>query len=308
MDCKITIITPTYNRVHTLERVYESIVNQSFKQLKWLIMDDGSTDGTEKLVRKFQDEKLIEIDYFWQENQHKFHTVFDGVKKVITPYFVIWDSDDKYPKNSLEILYNEVSKLPKDGSFITALGLSAYENGEIVGDRFPENLKEGSVLEMRYKHQIKGDKNGIFITKIYKEVLAKLNLLTYKKGVYIPYSVFYNLYDSLGYKTRFINQVIRFYMFDEADAASVSNTRSSGKNQYGLMIGHLSFVNDYGRQLDIYPKAKIRNIIGYQVYAFAEKTPIFEINKKLKHFRFLAFLLLPFSYLFYLLKIKNNGL
>jgi len=302
MDYKITIITPTYNRAHTLERVYKSIVNQSFKPLKWLIMDDGSTDGTQQLVQQFQEENLIEIEYFWQENQHKFHTVFDGVKKVETPFFVIWDSDDSYPKESLEILYAEISNLPSNENFMAVMGLSAYENGEVVGDEYPEELKEGSILEMRYKYKVKGDKNGIFITKVYKEVLSKLKLSNYKKGVYIPYSVFYNLYDSLGYKTKFINKVIRYYMFDESDSASVSNTRTSGKNRYGLMVGHLSFFNDYGKQLNAYPKALIRNLIGYQLYAYASGKSFKEINGELKYFKILGFLLLPFSFIYYKLK------
>ena len=50
---KITIITPTYNRAHTLSRVYESLKNQTFKDFKWIIIDDGSTDNTEGLVKSF---------------------------------------------------------------------------------------------------------------------------------------------------------------------------------------------------------------------------------------------------------------
>ena len=50
---KITIITPTYNRAHTLSRVYESLKRQTFRDFKWIIMDDGSTDNTEGLVKIF---------------------------------------------------------------------------------------------------------------------------------------------------------------------------------------------------------------------------------------------------------------
>ncbi|MGB7498913.1 MAG: glycosyltransferase family A protein, partial [Moheibacter sp.] len=97
MNKKITIITPTYNRAHTLDRVYQSLIRQSFKDFLWLVMDDGSSDNTKDLIRKFKEEQRIEIEYYWQENQAKFHTVFDGVKKVKSPYFVIWDSDDAFP-------------------------------------------------------------------------------------------------------------------------------------------------------------------------------------------------------------------
>lgn len=302
MDSKITIITPSYNRAHTLTRVFDSLTHQTFKDFKWIIMDDGSTDSTKELVEEFRSKAEFPIDYYFNENQHKFHTVFEGVKKVKSPYFVIWDSDDAYPEDSLAILYQEVFNLPSDQKFMAVMGLSAYENGEIVGDKYPDDGFDGSILDMRYKHKVRGDKNGIFITSNYLEVLSKIDTTQFKKGVYIPYSVFYNLYDSLGYQTRFINKVVRFYMFDEDDSASVSNTRTSGGNRYGLMVGHLSFVNSYGKKLKAYPKALVRNIIGYQVYALANGKGLSEIIRELEQYKLLGSLLFPFSFIYRKLK------
>lgn len=48
---QITIITPTYNRAKTLPKVFEALQNQSFKDFLWMILDDGSTDETEELVK-----------------------------------------------------------------------------------------------------------------------------------------------------------------------------------------------------------------------------------------------------------------
>ena len=47
---KITLFTPTYNRAHTLDRLYRSVQRQTFRDFEWLIIDDGSTDDTEELV------------------------------------------------------------------------------------------------------------------------------------------------------------------------------------------------------------------------------------------------------------------
>src|SRR5690554_1825872 len=143
MNHKITVITPTYNREHTLERVYQSLKNQSFQDFKWLIMDDGSTDETKSLVEGFQKSADFEIEYYYNENQHKFHTVFEGVRKVTSPYFVIWDSDDAYPSDSLQILYQEITNLPDNQRFIAVMGLCAYENGELVGDKYPKDVYDG---------------------------------------------------------------------------------------------------------------------------------------------------------------------
>ena len=67
IETKITIVTPTYNRAHTLPRVYDSLKNQTFKDFKWIIMDDGSTDNTNEVVFQFQSEGIIDIDYHWNE-------------------------------------------------------------------------------------------------------------------------------------------------------------------------------------------------------------------------------------------------
>ena len=65
----LTIFTPTYNRAHTLPRTYESLCRQSCKEFIWLIVDDGSTDQTAELVRRWQDEDNgFPIPYLYTEN------------------------------------------------------------------------------------------------------------------------------------------------------------------------------------------------------------------------------------------------
>ncbi len=301
-DLKLTIVTPTFNRSHTLPRAFESLKNQRFKDFKWIIMDDGSNDGTEELVKNFQKESPFEIDYFYGSNQHKFHTVFEGIKKVKTPYFVILDSDDSYPEDALGILVCEADKVKNQDEYISVIGLSGEESGEVVGDRYPKEF-EGTVFEMRYKYKVKGDKNGIFFTHSYLNELSKFDYSNLPKGIYIPQSVFFNTYDAKGLKTRFINQIIRTYHKDENDTASVSNTRWSGKNRYGLMLGYQSFLNSYGKQLCSYPKTLIRNLIGYQTYAILNDKNLYEINRELNQFHFLSTVLYPISWFY--TKIKS---
>ncbi|MFA7687949.1 MAG: glycosyltransferase family 2 protein [Moheibacter sp.] len=304
MSVKITVITPTYNRAHTLGRAYESLVNQSFKEFKWIIMDDESTDGTQILVKKLQAESPFGIEYFYNPNQHKFHTVFEGIKKVDSPYFMILDSDDSYPQDAFESLYQEIEKIPNPDEFISVMGLSGDENGEVVGDAYPNGGFDGSILEMRYKFKVRGDKNGMFITKSYQRELKKFDYSGIPSGIYIPQSVFFNRYDAQGVKTRFTNKIVRFYHQDDSDKASVSNTRWSGKNQYGLMLGYLSFLNAYGSQLFLYPNALFRNIVGYQIYAFKQNIKFSKIIQAVKHpvIQLLGIIIFPFSYFYSLLK------
>ena len=302
-DLKLTVITPTFNRAHTLPRAFKSLKNQTFKDFKWIILDDGSTDDTKDLIAEFQTESPFEIQYFYHANQHKFHTVFQGIKKVETPYFIILDSDDSYPIEAFEILIGEAEKIKNQADFISVMGLSGDENGNIVGDFYPVEF-DGSIFEMRYKYKVKGDKNGLFITKSYLNELSKFDYSNIPTGIYIPQSVFFNIYDAKGLKTRFINQIIRNYHRDENDEASVSNTRWSGKNRFGLMLGYQSFLNNYKKQLLKYPKTLIRNMVGYQLYAIVNGKSLKEINLGLENFHFLSVLLFPFSWIY--AKIKSR--
>ena len=65
-NCTLTVFTPAYNRAHTLPRTYESLKRQSCKDFIWLIIDDGSTDGTAQLVQEWQSQDNgFEIQYIY---------------------------------------------------------------------------------------------------------------------------------------------------------------------------------------------------------------------------------------------------
>ncbi len=56
-----TVFTPTYNRAHLLYRTYNSLRKQTYRDFEWLIVDDGSTDGTETLIKQWSQEAEFSI-------------------------------------------------------------------------------------------------------------------------------------------------------------------------------------------------------------------------------------------------------
>ena len=66
-----TVFTASYNRAHTLHRVYESLRVQTFRDFEWLVVDDGSTDATGELLKKWQAEANFPFRYIYQQNQGK---------------------------------------------------------------------------------------------------------------------------------------------------------------------------------------------------------------------------------------------
>ena len=63
---ELAIITPSYNNGIFLKRLYKSIDAQTYKHYVWIIIDDGSIDGTEKIVNNFKNKNII---YIKQKNQ-----------------------------------------------------------------------------------------------------------------------------------------------------------------------------------------------------------------------------------------------
>ena len=69
---KITVFTPTYNRAYIIHNLYESLKRQTCKNFEWLIVDDGSTDNTEELIKSWKKEyNKFAIRYYKQSNGGK---------------------------------------------------------------------------------------------------------------------------------------------------------------------------------------------------------------------------------------------
>ena len=80
----LTIFTPTYNRAHTLERTYQSLCRQTCKDFEWLIIDDGSTDNTAEIVKKWINKADFRIIYIYQENQGMHGAHNTAYKNIVT--------------------------------------------------------------------------------------------------------------------------------------------------------------------------------------------------------------------------------
>ncbi len=102
-----SIITVVYNNERYLEETIKSILYQSFKNFEYIIIDGGSTDGTHKIIKKYEKK----IDYWVSEKDKGIYDAFNKGMMVAQGKFIgIINSDDKYKKNSLKIIYNYLIK------------------------------------------------------------------------------------------------------------------------------------------------------------------------------------------------------
>ena len=110
----LTILTPTYNRGGVLPQLYRSLLAQTCDDFEWFIIDDGSTDNTQEIVKKWLSNKGIHIRYMYKQNGGK-HTALNYAINMIK------FSSKNNKKN--QILYN-----PKKGIEFTQKIMGSSDN------------------------------------------------------------------------------------------------------------------------------------------------------------------------------------
>lgn len=96
----ISVLMVTYNRASILKETIESVLNQTYKNIQFIIVDDGSTDESCAVIESFQDER-IEL-YKLKENRHICYATNYGFSKVTGEYLARIDSDDVWYPEKLE--------------------------------------------------------------------------------------------------------------------------------------------------------------------------------------------------------------
>ena len=141
---RITILTATYNRCDLLPKLYESIVQnyKTFKDLEWIIMDDGSLDDTKKIVDKWVKKEEFKIEYHYQENQGKMRAINNGMQYVTGDIVIEIDSDDYLMDDVLAMVSDDYEKLDNDNVY----GI-AYKRKLIGKDNTVEGI-DNKVLKL----------------------------------------------------------------------------------------------------------------------------------------------------------------
>lgn len=203
MKYKISVFTPTYNRGDLISRVYSSLVEQTFKDFEWIIIDDGSTDQTENLISKLKNENKVDIVYHKVQNGGKHRAINKGVSLANGELFFIVDSDDYIVNNALELIVENWDKIPGKEEFCGVAGLRGYDDDTVIGNHHRDYIFDCSILEYRYKYKIKGDKAEVFVT----DILKKNKFPEISNEKFISESIVWNKLGS-EYKMRWLNEII----------------------------------------------------------------------------------------------------
>lgn len=110
---KVTLYIACYNYEKYVEKSILSAINQQYDDYEILIFDDGSSDNSREVIKKFENEKNVSI--FFQENQGLIKTSNNALKKAKGEYIMRLDADDYLDENALLIFTNILDKNPQYG-------------------------------------------------------------------------------------------------------------------------------------------------------------------------------------------------
>lgn len=162
----ITVFTPTYNRIKLLPDCYESLKRQTCRDFLWLIVDDGSQDGTGELVRRWMEEADFEIRYIFKENGG-LHTAYNAaIDAMDTELAVCVDSDDYLTDDAIMLI---ADKWKNDGgdTYAGIVAQNRTPDRGVLGNPLPE-LPDTHLIDLYCRHRCRSDLKMVYRADLLK--------------------------------------------------------------------------------------------------------------------------------------------
>ena len=200
---KFSILTATYNRAKCLPKLYESLIKNksSNYEIEWLIMDDGSKDETENLIKDYIAKNEIEIKFFKQQNQGKMTAINNLAQYVTGEIWIECDSDDYFTDGAFDKIKDLYEKNKKRKDIYAFAFLKIDQNGNNMGNTFKK--EETTMFDLYFKEDVDGEKIIVFNGQKRREFFHELE----HNEKFITESRMYHKMDE-EYKIIPINEVV----------------------------------------------------------------------------------------------------
>lgn len=261
---KVSIIIPVYNVEKYIDRCIKSILEQTFKELEIILVNDGSSDNSLKILRKYEKENK-NIHVFDQKNSGPAIARNNGMKQVKTKYLMFIDSDDYIDSDYVETYYNAI----KDTDYDVVMGGFRKTDGNKVS--FTRSLDNGEFS----KYVVTGP-----VSKIYRTSFLQKHDISYldtnsSEDIYFSLKVIH-----CNAKIKTIDYVGYNY-YD--NLKSLSNTQHKGFKQEIKILELLDEINYRdGLNVELNQYFIIRYCVWYLLYSGKNATAdqfMFEYNK-----------------------------
>lgn len=264
MNIKVTVFTSTYNRAYIIKNLYQSLLRQTCKDFEWVVVNDGSTDDTDQLIKCWMDDKGVQIKYIkLEKNGGIANAINCGIKEAAGSLFFKIDSDDIIVSDAIEkVIYFE-STISDKSSFAGVAGYRFFKSNLAIGKEW-KNKKEyiDATNFERKKYHLNGDKAEVY----YTEVLRKYLPFPFFEGEnYAFEGILWNRIASDGLKIRwFRDKIYRCEYLDDGITLHFFEDCKKNFNAYTL------YVNEYKKYKGVSFSEKYMATVKYFAVSFAK--------------------------------------
>nr|WP_321223467.1 glycosyltransferase family 2 protein [uncultured Psychroserpens sp.] len=208
---RFTVFTPIYNCEDTIERVYNCLTKQTFKDFEWLIINDGSSDNSHEVITAIIEKSSIKITYINNEkNKHKMGCFMQAINLADGDFFLTFDADDECVDEALEVFNNEYNAIPQDLkpqiSAVTALCVN--QHGQQIGDAYPKQPFYSNTFKSYAIDRVLGEKWGFTKTNVLRQISYPKAFVSHG---FMPEGLIWNTLALHGYITKYVNKPLRIY-------------------------------------------------------------------------------------------------
>ena len=274
----ITLFTPAYQRANTITRLYNSLLNLKVPKDRvgnpvifvWFIVNDGSTDATDEMLKLWCEDNKLPICYYYQQNQGKHVAVNFAVNHCSSEMFLTIDSDDTLMDCALEVFYSEWMKIANKELYkgLTARSIDP-DTRTILGSKLPTSPFDVTTADMRLKYHIRGEMCGFNRVDLMREYpfptpdprmrFCPENIVWYEMGK--------------KYKERVVDIAVREYYKDTSNAITSKSTNRAISNYYWWKYG----VNNLLKYIIYSPKEILKFVVGMSMDGFRTNRSVMNI-------------------------------
>lgn len=299
---RFSVFTATYNRADKLVNLYNDILNQTYKDFEWVVVNDGSTDHTDKVMQMIISENRINIQYISQVNGGKHSAWRTALQRFKGRYVTTFDDDDPIKSDALEIMdkkWQELESSPLYDQFWEIRTRCDLPNGELLGPQINNLYLDSDYNEMTYNYGIRSEMNSC------AKVEVLMNEANVPNKFYID-DLASNFPECIRwsraarkYKTRFLPDITRTYIPNESGYITSKSLRTLANN----LVTDIYILNEQRDLLFKYCPYKYLKYIAAIAY-YTQKLSINNISFLDKEFdRYLVHILKFMTKFLYLKKL-----
>lgn len=268
----ITVLTPTFNR-GGLQSLWDSLQKQTVKDFEWLVVDDGSTDGTKNLITQLQEKSDFPIRYIYKNNGGKHTALNVGIQTICSELTFIVDSDDCVTDDAVESILKIHKKYRSQNNICGYAFLRAFPDGKVNGKKFDVNEKIGSYIDVR----VNGDDTGADKAEVFKtHCLKEFPFPEYSNEKFLGEDLVW-VRMARKYEMVHINKAI--YVGNYLEDGLTNNRR---KHNIASPIGCMHRAEEF-MESDLKTRYRIKGGLQYIVYGRFAGVKVVDLIRKSRH-------------------------